>query len=636
MLKRTTTDGAIYTESKSKQDNPKAEHNYDLVEILKHRTNDSYRDVYFKVKKDSAGFDQNPVKKRYRPKVLFDTINIGYDDDDSDWNSEYDIEDHSWRVGDHLHLNRHPEGRGRLRSPGPSNRRGSFSPGSPTRDGDMLEFARMLRAARPEYPTTPIITFRGCTMARTHEKWDDLYKMRLYNKENGWRKPVLSNRVILVYISGRMHTWTALDWVLNSFISDGDTVVVTLAIALERLLRQKHKITSSYPNHRGQALTPRMRLRQRNTPEYMKTLTKDIMDYCLEVINPNVIARVCLDLCVGGSREVLQEMYKLYEPNLVCTGSKVNTGVTAPLRAWTSHKITDKLVSTFPLPVIVVTALNMSTFETSLEDIVDNRYGFKRDVLPNEDEAAWDPDASDLESLRLIDLELSVKLDDLYSSYEEISKIYWDYKRNMNKEITRLKKKPRDEEFFANFLRSISDDLAKLCDELRSINPDFKGKGARVARAITGSNSFGTVPYKMKLMLAPEEPVQKVQSLGPSYAETMRALKRNHSEVPKIQVQVSTPPDLEEATPPPKHRDIKFCDLETPPSRNSPTQRDRPHLQLKKLLSHDNNVRSSPKLEPTRSHPTIHAVDSGTVGSTRSSLLDGKKHKRRFWLKIFK
>lgn len=618
-IHRSTTDGPVIEEkAEARRRGPQAEHNFDLLDILKHRTTEDYHDIYFKTG------DVNPAAKMYRPRVLFDTINIGYDDDEERYTAFN--EDHSWQVGDHALFNRRDSPnlgleRGRLMLPGRD-------------DPEMMELARMLSQLRPVYPTTPIITFRGATVARVHRQWDDLYKGRLNNPEHGFRKPILPNRVILVYISGRRHTWVALDWILRLFIEDGDTVVVVSAIDNKQMLKQRRGTTGwTLPRkhlHPQQPMTARMRLRMRNSPEYMTTLSNDVMRYMMEVINPDKIARVCLELCVGKTKEVLREMYKLYEPNLACTATKVNLGVTAPLRAWNLRKITDQMVLHFPLPLVVVLPMNMARYEHTLEEDIDARYGTTPDPVEQSPYDQWDPEASDVASVDLMEL---LNLEDLYLSYEEISKIYWDYKKDMRRQITRLKKEPRDDEFFANFLRLISDKLVALCNELHDVNPDFKGKGAKVARAITGSNAFGAIPYKTKSLLEPEKPLLEKTKLqnAVSYQETMRALRSRSAtpaEAPKIQVHSP----LAEHTPPPKHRDIKFADPEIPEKRNGGLSLS----QLKKSLSHEVAEHTRPQLEPLRSHPDIHTVLHHHSNGSSPEPEDKKKNKGRFWSKLFK
>ena len=46
-------------------------------------------------------------------------------------------------------------------------------------------------------------------------------------------------------------------------------------------------------------------------------------------------------------------------------------------------------------------------------------------------------------------------------------------------------------------VKLISDESVGLCEEIISIQPNFIGNGAKLAREITGSNSFGNVPIKL-------------------------------------------------------------------------------------------------------------------------------------------
>ena len=52
-------------------------------------------------------------------------------------------------------------------------------------------------------------------------------------------------------------------------------------------------------------------------------------------------------------------------------------------------------------------------------------------------------------------------------------------------------------------VKLISDESVELCEEIISIQPNFIGNGAKLAREITGSNSFGNV-HKTKSMLEPQ------------------------------------------------------------------------------------------------------------------------------------
>lgn len=677
----------------------------DLLVQLEARQSDQYRNIKFLIPK--AGLHEPFTKKNYEKRVSFDTINIQYSDDfdndfddyeDSDldpysgnykgYNSninEYNFNNASRGRRLDRSITRSPSpnqfGRNPLESPSTSPNRRMLSPMryNPT------DVSRFLNPYRTDYPTRPIITHRGCTFTKFHKKFEDLYLHKLYNEENNWLKPILPLRVILVYISGRKHTWVALDWILRNFIEHGDSIIVVLAINHDLSSRRRY---SNYQSpQKIVAKTPKMRSRQRNRPEYIKFIAKNIMTYIMEVINKDIIAKVSVEIAEGNLKSVLKEMYKLYEPSLVCTGTKPNMRISAPLKSWLSSKLTDRLVKNFPLPVIVVPAMNMANFEVNLQNEINSRYVGKTGVgLSNESsivstnsefsssDANHEKDQIDDSSS--INSDESVGSDssaNSYSSYDEISKLYKNYQNNLHEQLTACKKEVIDENYFSNFVKVISDKSSTFCDEVRSVDPDFRGKGSKLARAITGSNSFGTVPYKTKSLLQPLEHAKSTLSAalstpGLSYKDLKRNLKLKQQQ----QQQQQQPPtiNIEQHSPiePPRKSALKFVDLQSPSkdsisignnnnskvenlsktdSSSSLSSKDlkkqakeekkllKKNKSLKKSLSHDiDSKQSRPVLEPLKSHPDITMLSKQSSDNEDSSS-DKKKHKKKgrnkFW-----
>lgn len=571
----------------------------DLLSLLEKRQSEAYHNIHFNVTSVNGEF-QTRSKRNFNKRISFDTINISYDDDDDE--DEYDEE----FLGRYEFLDRN-RGRNRYRSPSPSH-----SPlHSPSRRmlsplGDQPMDSSVFRLPpRTDYPTRPIITHRGCTYTKIHRQWEELYQGNLEIV------PVLPHRVILVYISGRQHTWVALDWILSKYIEHGDSVVIVASIPREFPARRRSTFRSPTPP--PNARTPVTRMRQRHRPEYAKVIAKNVMSYAMQVINPQVISKVSVELALGGTKEVLKEMYKLYEPNMVSTGAKINLKSSAPLRSWNSSRLSDRLVKNFPLPVVVVPAVNMNKFETTLQSRLNEEdHGVSTasttSVLGNED--------SDSASINSEVSSSTTNSDESYSSYDEISKIYGDYRQSITKKLQALKKKDMGDSYFANFLTMMSDKSVDLCNDIRDINPHFSGRGAKLARAITGSNAFGTVPYKTKSLLEPSEKAKSLQNL--SYKEMMKNLKTN-SQPPEINVEQHE----EDHTKAPKASALKFVDPEPPRKEKSFTL-------LKKSLSHDmSDLNVRPKLEPLKSHPDLHAVSSGTGSPKENSDKPKKKKKKR-------
>lgn len=653
----------IHGATKPDLDESSSESDMDLLEYL-NKVDTAYRHVQFHVPDKLAHTSE--IKKAYEKRVSFDTVNLQYEKQD-DWDdSDDDYDDYDFR-----------ESRGRSRGISPSVSPLHSPNGSPSRrmrspmrnslgDIDDLSLARMLsnKIHGPEYPTTPIITHRGCTFTKLHRQFEDLYLEKLNNEENGYKSPVLPHRVILVYITARKHTWVALDWILNKYIQDGDSVIIVSAINLNCLAKKRRSSFTSTENI--VAKTPRMRLRQRNRPEYVKIIAKNIMSYVMEVMNPEVIAKVSIELAVGKSKKVLQEMYKLYEPNLVATGSKPNTNIGAPLRSWTSSKVTDRLVKNFPLPVIIVPAVNMSSFEAQLELDINSKYDKS---LKDVDLGTESVNARILNKAKKVtntpkeeeendtDSISSMSSEESYSSFDEITKSYEFYKNDVHQKLVSLAETGYDYNYFNEALKTISDKSAEFCRDVKGIDPDFRGRGAKLARAITGSNSFGVVPYKTKSLLAP---VEKTKSAGPtvggppklSYKELKRQLKQNQqkTEAKAPSINITSPPKLpaEPLAPashqPPKQT-LKFVNLEAPSKekdhRKSKEKDTQQMKSIQKSFSNDveayTDGNTRPALEPLKSHPDLRATyDSGDnfgAGKEKKEK-KSKKKSRKFW-KLF-
>lgn len=256
------------------------------------------------------------------------------------------------------------------------------------------------------------------------------------------------------------------------------------------------------------------------------------MDYILQVINPDVIARVTVELVSGRTKEVLKDMYRLYEPNIVCTGTKPNKTFGAPLRSWHSSKLTDRLVKNFPLPVIVVPAVNMCNFEYSLQSKI-NGTSMEETISSIEDEdGLGDDDDDDIESIASHESRQSDSSATSYDSYEEIARLFITHKRDIKRQLKKLTQEPINGAYYVNIAKAITDNSIDQCSQIIAVQPESNGQGAQLARAITGSNSFGVSTYRTKSLLAPQEDEQEKKKDAPkehklSFKEVSEQLKLN-------------------------------------------------------------------------------------------------------------
>ncbi|KAL6451720.1 hypothetical protein SBY92_003027 [Candida maltosa Xu316] len=596
-----------------------------LVNHLKAKQSENYRFVEFKP--DSSPID---TKKLYSKQVSFDDINIGYDDDGiPDADDDFGWELYKMRNGGKTanNLPGYQRGRDMLRAPSPAAR---LSP-SPNRNAlnyedldSRLDIAQLEKNLM-QYPTTPITNKRGCTLRKNHKEFDSLYQHRLSVR------PMF--RDIIVYISGRIHTWVALDWILSKFIENGDHVIIVAAVS-PKLVDDKRGRTLS-PRRGASTFSPARdedpvsRLLDRSRPENICQIGANIMDYSLKIINPNIIAKITVEVVVGRTKDVLQDMYRLYEPNLVCTGSKPNMRLGAPLRSWQSSKITDRLVKNFPLPLIAVPAVNMCSFEYSLQNYINQTTDAQNIDKQNELFIAEndDEDDDDDDEIRSFNSLSSDGSKTSYDSTAEIADLYVDYKDSLKGKLTKLEQAPVDEAYFSNILKQISEESLHFCSEVIQLQPSFTG-GARLARDITGA-TFGNHVYKTKSMLEPSSPAPAQHKM--SFKEVMESLKQPQkpsSPSPPPSGGLPAPPAIEirsasnSPSPSRESPSLKFADTEKP-SDSDPSKKKK--STLTKCLSYSDDAVNRPKLEVSKSH-------SGYMEGARD---DKKKKKKKKFFGLF-
>ena len=236
-------------------------------------------------------------------------------------------------------------------------------------------------------------------------------KIKIINEKKGY--PNLP-RTILCRIDGRKHTWVGLDWLFTKCIKNTDhIIVVTNLPSLTR--RQKHISLHSATRSRSIGMSrSRSRGRRRSAlrgdtdtetdcwtdysdddgnsvdthdgddryelpdgetadswyPGYdinqVRETMKNIQIYIESLLllnNPQKSIKLTIEITVGKTINCLCNTTNIYTPDLiVATNLNVETTV-----KWKSNYISDKLCSSFPIPVIMVPTLYMNSFEKSIE-----------------------------------------------------------------------------------------------------------------------------------------------------------------------------------------------------------------------------------------------------------------------------
>ncbi|GMM29577.1 Jip4 protein [Martiniozyma asiatica (nom. inval.)] len=297
----------------------------------------------------------NNVDKQFQKSVSFDTVNTSYSAP-SDSNLNLNSNLNNSNGNDSLN-------RGRWGSQNRSER--ALSPSHRSQSPGIVDVPVSVSVSDCKYPTIPIITHDSCTLTRKHALFDDMYAGRL---KIG---PKLPNRDIMCYISGRKHTWPAIDWCCNRLLEDGDSLIIVSSIrpqgrSLSRLIKRDENLTYNITNNKI-----------RNSPEWAQTTTENIMKYVMAILNPNRIVKITVELSLGSTDEVLTDMFNLYQPSLVVSGCKPTKS--APTKQFTTKRLTDRLVMTLPVPMIVVTSKNLDHYQIKLLKAVDKRMKYLRD-----------------------------------------------------------------------------------------------------------------------------------------------------------------------------------------------------------------------------------------------------------------
>lgn len=307
------------------------------------------------------------IDAHFSNSVSFDTVNLKFSDDLNNYPlssfSDSDSDDGLYRQETREGRSRKSDVSSRL-APSRSPSR-SKSPGNrvlPSLDMITETGKNLQNLFDLKYPTSPIITHDACTLTRKHKLFDDLYAGRLKYAE-----PKLHNRVILCYVSGRRHTWVGIDWACNEFLEDGDSFIIIASVknpgrSLSRLQGRNNEVAIEVNVTENKV---------RNSPEYAQAVTENILKYALSILNPNRIVKVTVELAVGSTNDVFQDMYELYQPSLTIVG--VKPGKAAPTKAWATRRLTDRIVVKSPIPTIIVSPVNMALFEEKLFKVLDKR-----------------------------------------------------------------------------------------------------------------------------------------------------------------------------------------------------------------------------------------------------------------------
>ncbi|CCF59473.1 hypothetical protein KAFR_0H00640 [Kazachstania africana CBS 2517] len=170
-------------------------------------------------------------------------------------------------------------------------------------------------------------------------------KNRILNEHIGFYKP----RKILCYISGRKHTWVALDWMVTEFAQSMDHLIV-----VTRLPPLK---TTGVASDSDWAPGYNM-FDIKKTLASLELYVENLLHRC-----NNKAIKLTIEITIGKIRKVLIDMTNIYLPDLIIT----TTLNMQSYVKWRSKYVSDLLCTVFPIPIIVLPVLLMSEFEYDLQ-----------------------------------------------------------------------------------------------------------------------------------------------------------------------------------------------------------------------------------------------------------------------------
>ena len=229
--------------------------------------------------------------------------------------------------------------------------------------------------------------------------------LRKINKEIGWNN---QGRSILVHISGRRHSWVALDYAISNIVNNGDCLIVTCNLPkenmAERMTRRKDRVnrkiklqklksklgsdvesssTSSSGDDDDDAdrrsgycssddedeLYDRNETHWKNGYTYneVEEALNDILKYIHLILPFDKIIKLTCEITVDNTKDSLINAYNCYLPKLIVTTTK----------KWQHHEhigdessklLADVLTSYFPIPIVVIPVKKSDLFENYIKE----------------------------------------------------------------------------------------------------------------------------------------------------------------------------------------------------------------------------------------------------------------------------
>ncbi|GAV51674.1 hypothetical protein ZYGR_0AF01450 [Zygosaccharomyces rouxii] len=230
----------------------------------------------------------------------------------------------------------------------------------------------------PTGPKSSVMSSDGFTpLSKEQRRKEKVLNLRLGHLPNP--------RTILCYISGRRHTWVALDWVLRQLAQDTDHIVIVANLpkfssSISGRSRSKVKGGSSF--YRSLSVGPNNGENEAMHDNFMEWSSgynkydverkiMDIFEYIKVILPPKLAVKITVEVAIGKTKKVMLDAVNCYTPDF-CVEGTLKWERTDNLIVWKSRLLKDVLSTKFSIPVFVVPAKRLFDFEAKME----------RDFLP--------------------------------------------------------------------------------------------------------------------------------------------------------------------------------------------------------------------------------------------------------------
>jgi hypothetical protein len=403
--------------------------------------------------------------------VSFDSVAVSYSKDGREDYLLSDDSDDDDDVDDYIPRIRSPSPFSNERSPSPGYSRSMFTNCDGERPSKEYQFDS--RGFRIDYPSHSAITKDSFTLSSEHREYKRYAKKRV-------------PRTLMVYITGRRHTWVGLDFVIAEILRSGDRLVIISRIP------SSFKDELSKGGRHGE-LDPRI----------FASKAKRIQKYVQYISDPRIIFSLTIDIFFARSTtEVISESLTIYQPLLLFLAHKPNLRFVQKY-SWNTSRMSDRLVKNLYTPVVIVPATKMNAFEiqffenlvkrrewTSNMDVLKEklkRLDAKEGSLPNleavirsrlasanpSDDSDSDADDSDASSIVSVDSDI----EGLVRTVTEFREVVGKYIKTTDEQLV-------ESTTFLDRLNKVSDVSFRVSSHFGEVSRS--DRGADLVRSLTG------------------------------------------------------------------------------------------------------------------------------------------------------